>query len=426
MKFFETSKYHSFKKSTYISLRWIGIAGQFIAVNFVYFILNFDFNAQLSNITIFFGVLSNLYLIFIYKKTQLSDRSAFIFLVIDIFQLGILIYLTGGVTNPFVIFLLIPSVFSSSNLSFVTNSLLVFLTTVLIIFLTFYSENLPGPISDHFHVSPYYYYAIPVSLIIALFFLNFFAMTFGTQSRLRKEALAKMEEVMATEHELLSLGGQAAAAAHSLGTPLSTIKIITQDLVKQFKGKKDIEKDIELLSSQVERCNEILKRLTLNPVEEDEFIDKDLTMREYLSEIISSFKEISNRKFIFNYDQDSNVRKITKSIEIVYGLRNFIGNANKFSRSTIYINLKSDSETTEIIIEDDGNGYPKDILPKIGEPYLSSNNSQEKPKPGLGLGLFIGKNLLEKNFASILCRNSKTRSGAEVIIKWSNRDLFNI
>jgi two-component system sensor histidine kinase RegB len=251
-------------------------------------------------------------------------------------------------------------------------------------------------------------------------------MTFGNQSRLRKEALAKMEEVMATEHELLSLGGQAAAAAHSLGTPLSTIKIITQDLVKQFEGQKDIEKDIELLSSQVERCNEILKRLTLNPVEEDDFIDKDLTMREYLSEIISSFKEISKRQFIFNYDQDSNVRKITKSIEIVYGLRNFIGNANKFSRSTIYINLKSDSEITEITIEDDGNGYPRDILSKIGEPYLSTNNSHEKSKTGLGLGLFIGKNLLEKNFASIVCRNSKTRSGAEVIIKWSNRDLFNI
>ena len=149
-------------------------------------------------------------------------------------------------------------------------------------------------------------------------------------------------------------------------------------------------------------------------------------MREYLSEIIASFKEISKRQFIFNYDQDSNVRKITKSIEIVYGLRNFIGNANKFSRSTIHINLKSDSEITEITIEDDGIGYPKDILPKIGEPYLSTNNSQEKSKIGLGLGLFIGKNLLEKNFASVVCRNSKTRSGAEVIIIWSNRDLFNI
>ena len=426
MKFFETSKLHTFKKSTYISLRWIGIVGQLISVNFVYFFLNFEFNCFVSNIIIFFGILSNLYLIFIYKKTQLSDRSAFIFLVIDIFQLGALLYLTGGVANPFVIFLLIPSVFSSSNLSFITNSLLVFLSTAVIIFLTFYSVDLPSPLSDHFHVSPYYYYAIPVSLIIALIFLNYFAMTFGTQSRLRKEALSKMEEVMATEHELLSLGGQAAAAAHSLGTPLSTIKIITQDLIKQFKGQKDIEKDIELLASQVERCNEILKRLTLNPVEEDDFIDKDLAMRDYLSEIISSFKEISKKQFIFNYDQDSNVRKITKSIEIVYGLRNFIGNANKFSKNTVYINLKSDSEITEVIIEDDGNGYPRDVLSKIGEPYLSTNYPQEKSQTGLGLGLFIGKTLLEKNFASINCRNSKTRSGAEVIVRWNNRDLFNI
>ena len=426
MKFFETSKLHTFKKSTYISLRWIGIVGQLIAVNFVYFFLNFKFDCFASNTIIFFGILSNLYLIFIYKKTQLSDRSAFIFLVIDIFQLGALLYLTGGVANPFVIFLLIPSVFSSSNLSFITNSLLVFLSTAVITFLTFYSVDLPSPLSDHFHVSPYYYYAIPVSLIIALIFLNYFAMTFGTQSRLRKEALSKMEEVMATEHELLSLGGQAAAAAHSLGTPLSTIKIITQDLIKQFKGQKDIEKDIELLASQVERCNEILKRLTLNPVEEDDFIDKDLAMRDYLSEIISSFKEISKKQFIFNYDQDSNVRKITKSIEIVYGLRNFIGNANKFSKNTVYINLKSDSEITEVIIEDDGNGYPRDVLSKIGEPYLNTNYPQEKSQTGLGLGLFIGKTLLEKNFASINCRNSKTRGGAEVIVRWNNRDLFNI
>ncbi len=231
---------------------------------------------------------------------------------------------------------------------------------------------------------------------------------------------------MATEHELLSLGGQAAAAAHSLGTPLSTITIIAHDLAKQFKGKKDIEKDIELLASQVERCNIILKRLTLNPVEEDDFIDKDISVREYLSEIISSFREISKKEFIFNYDQDSNSRRITKSIEIIYGLRNFIGNANKFSKSTVFINLKSDSEITEIIIEDDGNGYPRDILSKIGEPYLKSSYSKEKSKDGLGLGLFIGKTLLEKNFAELKCRNSKTRGGAEVIVKWKNSELFNI
>ena len=139
MRLFETSKYHFFKKSTYVSLRWIGIIGQFITINAVFFILEFKFNFLVANIIIFFGILSNLYLIFIYKKTQLSDRSAFIFLLIDIFQLGILLYLTGGISNPFVIFLLIPSVFSSSNLSLVTNFFLVFLTSIIIIILTFYS-----------------------------------------------------------------------------------------------------------------------------------------------------------------------------------------------------------------------------------------------------------------------------------------------
>ena len=426
MKFFETSKYHSFKKSTYITLRWIGIIGQLIAVNFVYFFLNSSFDVIASNLVILLGILSNLYLIFIYKKTQLSDRSAFLFLVIDILQLGFLIYLTGGVTNPFIIFILIPSVFSSSNLSFKTNFSLVVLTIIIVVILTFNSKNLPSPISDHFHVSPYYFFSIPVALIVALIFLNYFAMTFGAQSRLRKEALAKMEEVMAKEHELLSLGGQAAAAAHSLGTPLSTIKIITQDLAKQFKGQKDVEKDILLLSSQVERCNEILKRLTLNPVEEDIFIDEDLSVKHLLKEIISSFKEISNKNFYFNFDQDKNSKRITRSIEIVYGLRNFIGNANKFSKNSIFINLKSNIEITEITIEDDGPGYSRDILSKIGEPYLKSTDPIDKSKTGLGLGLFIGKTLLEKNFASINCQNSKTKSGAEVIIKWNNKDLYNI
>ena len=113
-----------------------------------------------------------------------------------IFQLGVLIYLTGGVTNPFIIFLLIPSVFSSSNLSLVTNSLFVFLTSFVIIFLTFYSKSLPAPLSDHFHVSPYYYYSIPLSLVIALLFLNYFAIIFGSESRLRKDALNKMEEII--------------------------------------------------------------------------------------------------------------------------------------------------------------------------------------------------------------------------------------
>ena len=426
MKFFETSKYFSLKKSTYINLRWISVIGQFITVNTVYFILSFQFDFLYLNLVIIFGILSNLYLIYFNNKTQLSERTALVFLLIDIFQLSFLIFLTGGITNPFIIFLIIPSIFASSNLGFKTNLLLVIVSIILIIILTFFYSPLPYPLDNEFVLNPYIYYAIPISLIIALVFLNYFAITFGIQSRLRKEALNKMQEVMAKEHELLSLGGQAAAAAHSLGTPLSTIKIITQELMQQFKDKKEILKDIELLSSQVERCNQILKRLSINPTIEDDFIDKDLAISDYINEIVKSFKEISQKEFIVNVDQFLNSIKITKSIEIVYGLRNFIGNANKFARGKIFITLKSDGYMTEVNIEDDGEGYPKDILSKIGEPYLKTLKSPEKSKLGLGLGIFIGKTLLEKNYAKIQCRNSKTRSGAEIIINWKNKDLLSI
>jgi two-component system sensor histidine kinase RegB len=425
MKFFETSKYFSLKKSTYINLRWIAIIGQLITVNLIYFVFDFRFNLILENSIILIGVLSNLYLIYVNKNTQLSDKIAFLFLSIDILQLSCLIYLTGGIINPFSIFLIIPAIFSS-NLGFRSNLLLVSFTVLVIIFLTFFNQSLPYPIKEHFHVDSYYYYSIPIALIIALIFLNYFALTFGSESRIRKEALNKMEEIMSKEHELLSLGGQAAAAAHSLGTPFSTMKIISTDLLEHFKDNKNVKKDIELLSSQIERCSEILKKLTLNPIIEDDFIDSDLTIAGYVDEIVKSYQQISKKNFIVNYDQNSNSLNITKSIEIIYGLRNFIGNANKFSEDKIFISIKSDSDLTEIMIEDDGEGYPKDVLNKIGEPYIKSVKSSIKSKSGLGLGIFIGKTLLEKNYANILCRNSRTRSGAEVSIKWKNEDLLKL
>jgi len=426
MKFFETSKYFSLKKSTYINLRWIAIIGQLITINLTYFIFDFKFNLILENSIILIGIQSNLYLIYVNKNTQLADKTAFLFLLIDILQLSCLIYLTGGIVNPFSIFLIIPIIFSSSNLGFKSNLLLASITIFIIIFLTFFNHPLPHPVSEHFHVDGYYYYSIPISLIIALIFLNYFALIFGKESRIRKEALNKMEEIMSKEHELLSLGGQAAAAAHSLGTPFSTIKIISSDLLKQFNNNDEVKKDIILLASQIERCSEILKKLTLNPNIEDNFIDRDLSIADYLNEIIKSFKEISKKEFILNFNQNLNSLNITKSVEIVYGLRNFIGNANKFSKSKVFISLKSDNDITEIIIEDDGEGYSKDVLRNIGEPYIKSYKSSIKSKSGLGLGIFIGKTLLEKNYANILCKNSQTRGGAEINIKWKNKDLLNL
>ena len=425
MEFGNTSKTYYLNKTTYVNLRWIAIIGQFITVNSVKFIFEFEFNYILANIVVFLGAISNVALIYIFKKTQLSDKLSLNFLIIDIFQLSFLLYLTGGIINPFSIFLIIPSIFASSSLNIKTNILLIILTIISITFLTFIHEDLPSPLNSYVF-NKYYYYAIPIALVVALIFLSFFAITFGNESKVRKEALDKIQEVISKEHELVSLGGQAAAAAHSLGTPLSTIKIISQDLFDQFKNKRDVGKDLELLVSQVDRCNEILKKLTLNPSIEDDFIDKDLSLYDYVREIINSFEEISDKNFNIDIEQNSNSFDIRKSIEIVYGIRNFIGNANKFAKKNIFVSIISDSEISYITIEDDGPGFSKDILNKIGEPYIKSLRSKDNTKSGLGLGIFIGKTLLEKNQAKLLFRNSETRGGAEIKIEWSNKNLTNI
>ena len=425
MEFLNNSKNYSLNRKTYINLRWIGIIGQFITINSVAFIFKFEFNFILANIIVLVGALSNIFLFYFFKKNQLQEKTSLIFLILDIMQLTFLLYLTGGTINPFSIFLIIPSIFASNSLSIKTNILLIFITIFSIILITFFHYELPSPLNNYiFNI--YYYYSVPIALIIALIFLNFFAIIFGQESSLRKEALSKIQQLIAKEHELVSLGGQAAAAAHSLATPLSTIKLITQELSKSLKGNQDIEKDIFLLSQQVERCNQILKKLTLNPDIDDEFIDYNLTLSNYIKEIIRSFQNISDKKFFFQNNQDTNPLKLQRSIEIIYGLRNFVGNANKFSREKIFITINSDSKITEVIIEDDGEGFSNDILEKIGEPYIISKKKNYNNKSGLGLGIFIGGTLLEKNFAKVSCRNSITRNGAEVIIRWDNKDLLGL
>jgi two-component system, sensor histidine kinase RegB len=426
MKFFETSKYYSLNKTTYIKLRWIAVIGQLLTINVVKFIFNFEFNFILCNLIILGVVLSNLYLIYFHKEINLNSKLAFLFLNLDIFQLSFLLYLTGGVINPFIVFLIIPCIFSSNYLDIKTNLLLVLITISSIIFMTFFNEGLPKPLNQHFHISNYYYYSIPIALCIALIFLNFFGLQFGLEAKSRKEALDKMQEMIAQEHELLSLGGQAAAAAHSFGTPLSTIKIISQDLLEQLRDNDILKKDVELLVSQVNRCNDILKKLTLNPIVEDEFIDNNITIKEYINEIVKSFEQISNKKFILDYEKDSKYISFIKSIEIVYGLRNFIGNANKFAKEKIYIAVKNDQNIINVVIEDDGAGFSREVLNKIGEPFIKSHKKEDKSKSGLGLGIFIGKTLLEKNQAKIIFKNSNIHGGGEVNISWKNKDLLNL
>ena len=428
MKFLETSKIYSLNKSTYINLRWISYIGQLTVILIVQFFLQFKFYYLVCISIVLLSILTNLYLLFKIKENQLSNFVATSYLSYDIGQLGLLIYLTGGITNPFVFLIIIPSIFSAQYLNIWSSVILVTLTSLILIILTFFYYELPHSETLHFHAPEYYLYSIPISIFIGLIFLAYFGVKFGRESQIRKKAYDKMQVIMAKENELLSLGGQAAAAAHSLGTPLSTILLIAKELKKEFGNNKKINKDLDLLVSQSTRCREILKKLSLNPNVEDEFIDSDVTLNDYVYEIVRSFQEISAKKFIINSEQFKNQVKSYKSSEIVYGLRNFIGNANKFSNEKIEIFLKSNKKETEIIIKDDGPGFPKDLIDKhmLGEPYIRTIDDTHISKYGLGLGTFIAKTLLEKNFANIIFRNSEKRSGAVVIIKWNNKDLASI
>ena len=428
MRFLKTSNLYSLNKSTYINLRWIAYIGQLTAILTVQFLLNFQFNYILSSLIVFLSLLTNLYLKFKVKKNQLSNSFSTLFLAFDIVQLGLLFFLTGGITNPFIFLIIVPAVFSSQYLNLYSSIILVLLTSIILFLLTFFYFDLPHPGTLHFHAPDYYLYAIPLSIIIGLLFLVFFGFKFGEENRIRQKAYDKIQEIMAKENELVSLGGQAAAAAHSLGTPLSTIMLTAKEIQKELGVETKFKKDIDLLISQSSRCGEILKKLSLNPKINDNFIDFDVDLYGYLNEIIRSYEEISDKKFVFNADNHRNPIKIPKLQDIIYGLRNFIGNANKFSKNQINIFLISNKKDTEVIIQDDGPGFPKDLIEKskLGEPYIRTIDQDNISKYGLGLGTFIGKTLLEKNYANIIFENKKDKVGAVVVIKWRNRDLKQI
>ncbi len=428
IRVFDNSELFTLNRLTYVNLRWIAFIGQIVSIFIVEFILNFKFNYLPCLAVISLGVITNIYLQFKIKENQISNTLSLVYLIYDIIQLGILFFYTGGIKNPFIFLIIIPAVFSSQYLSLKSSFILVVLTTSILLILTFFYFELPHPGEIHFHVPDYYLYAIPISILIGLLFLVYFAVKFGEQSRKRKRAYDKIQEIMAKENELLSLGGQAAAAAHSLGTPLSTILLTAKELQKDFKKNEKLKKDLDLLVSQSNRCSEILKKLSLNPKINDEFLNTNFTLFEYVNEIVRSFQEISNKKFDINITEFKNKIRIGKSTEIMYGLRNFIGNANKFSKKKINIILLNKENSTIIKILDDGDGFPADLIKKemLGEPYIRTLNNAQNSKQGLGLGTFIGKTLLEKNFASVKFKNSKNLGGGEVIVEWKNKDLKQI
>ena len=412
-------------RKTLVFLRWIAILGQLFAINLVFFALQLEFPIFLAYLIISIGLITNLFLQFGIKTIQLKDLYASFFLTYDLIQLTILLYLTGGISNPFSILLIVPAIVSSTFLSVGTTIILGLLTLIFLFILTIFHYPLPGIHENSFTFPTYYLVGFFVAIIIGLVFLSYFGIRFAGETKKRSEALNKLQEMISKEYELESLGGQAAAAAHSLGTPLATISVVATELKKEIGNNQNYSKDIDLLISQTKRCSEILKKISTKQIKEDE-VFSFVYLEDLLEEIITSFKETSSKKITLSANEDNNKISIKRSPEIIYGLRNFIGNAVKFSKSEVNIILKSNKEVVEIKINDNGPGFPEDIKKVLGEPYIKSKSKDVSSNAGLGLGTFLGQTLLKKKFASLSFSKDKKLGGASVIISWNiNNFKFN-
>tara|TARA_B100000700_G_scaffold321312_1_gene420336 strand:- start:2417 stop:3703 length:1287 start_codon:yes stop_codon:yes gene_type:complete len=424
-EFFKSKDSFSLDKNTLVTLRWIALVGQYLTINVVYFIFKFELPFLECSIVIIFGVITNFYLQFRFKKNQLNNSLSTFFLFYDLIQLSLLLYFTGGIKNPFSILLIVPAIVSSTFLSLRSTINLSIITVVILLILTIYNLPIPHYGELHFHVPDTYLWSLPIAIMITLIFLTYFGFRFGNESKKRTQALNKLELILAKEHELESIGLQAAAAAHSLGTPLSTITVVARELKKEIGDNSKYSKDIDLLISQSKRCSDILKKLSKDQLEEDSFLS-DIKIGDLLDEIKRSFNEISDKKLSLNLEKNIHNVKIEKTLEITYGLRNFIGNAVKYSKTSVDISLKCDQKITEVKVCDDGPGFSDDIINVLGEPYIRSKNKIISSKSGLGLGTFIGKTLLERMKAKVKFDKCPQTNGAMVTITWATKDLSTI
>lgn len=414
---------------TLTTLRWLAVAGQTAAIFAVHFGLGFPTPLGLCLGLIAVSAWLNLFVTLRYSPQRiLSDREAAAYIAFDIAQLCGLLFLTGGLANPFAALILAPVTIAASLLPLRLTVALAALAIAGISLLWMRSLPLPWPAGAPLVLPNLYLAGVFAALTLAVVFFAAYARRIAAEQAQMKTALAATQLVLAREERLNALGGLAAAAAHELGTPLATIQLAAAEMARELEGKGGLEEDAKLLVSQAKRCREILSRLSNRGEEGDALLDRigvDALIREAAGPFVESGR---GPAVIFELIGEGAPPVIRRRSEILYGLRNFVENAASHARSKVLVTAQWGAGTLVISVHDDGPGFPADILARLGEPYLGARlrASGAPRKSGLGLGFFIAKTLIERSGGAIAFDNANWPDGppgAFVSATWRLADL---
>lgn len=418
---------------TFVVLRWIAIFGQVAAITIAVQYYNLQLNLELCFLVIGVSTIANLVAMFIFPESKRTTHTQLLLMILfDIIQLGALLYLTGGLHNPFSLLILVPIAISATVLRARETVFLGLVTIAITTLVGLY--NIPLRTGDGLilQMPDVFVFGFWVAILIGTVFLGLYVRRVTVEIDSMSDALLATQMALSREQKLTDLGGVVAAAAHELGTPLATIKLVTGELIDDLKSMPEQQEDVELIRSQVDRCRDILR--SMGQIGKDDLHLRYAPFSTVVEEAAQPHMDRGKSVIITLCPSDGDVLEqpdVRRQPEVVHGLRNLIQNAVDFSNTTVWVDIKWDATNISVKIIDDGNGFPPNLINRIGDPFMRPRRAAQEKRPGyegMGLGLFIAKTLLERSGAELSFANGfdpflseselPERCGAIVQVTW--------
>ena len=406
---------------TLMLIRWIGVIGQAVALFVVHIGFGLDLPMVLALAIVGVSAILNLVLqLSPPTGGRIDHRQATLFLTYDLLQLAALLFLTGGLYNPFAVLILAPVTISATVLSRTTTIALSVLAISLVSVLTFWHLPLPSPF---LWVEPSRTMALGlwVALVCAIVFMASYTFAVAEESRRMSAALSATQMALAREQRVSALGGLAAAAAHELGSPLSTIAVAAKELAREVPADSPFAEDVRLLVSQSQRCSEILAQLSHLPEDVDPATPFERLPLSALVELAAlPYERVEVEiDFVQRGEEGTAEPVVSRTSELQHGLGTLIQNAVQFARTQVVVETAWDQDEVRVEILDDGPGFSPMVLAELGEPYVSSRSGGGGH---MGLGVFIALSLLDRGGADVAFDN-RPEGGARVVVRWDRAIL---